>query len=124
MYHKIVNKFDVDCLEVSITQGSLINVISPEVKDKVIGTIREAVTIFDEYYGAARHPESDLGGFLIFIPSLSDKELFYNKILNYYNLDVTYAEIDEELINFNDIKFRQQTFLVSSDYGIVIVYPE
>ena len=93
-------------------------------KEKVFDAIWQTVSILDEYYEASRHPESDLGGFLIFIPTLQDTKLFYNKILNNYNLDIAYAEIDEEIALSGSIKFRQQTFLLSSDYGLVIVYPE
>lgn len=124
MYYKIVNKFDADCLEFSIINGSLMNDIQVEVKKKVMGAIRETVSILDEYYGESRHPESDLGGFLIFLPTLQDTEMFYDEILKHYSLDVTYTEVDEELAVSGNIKFRQQTFLLSSDYGLVIVYPE
>ncbi len=124
MYHKIVNIFDVDCLEASISKGKLTNDIPAEGKEKVMGAIRETVSIFDDYYGESRHPESDLGGFLMFLPTVQDTEMFYDKILNHYCLKVAYAEIDEEIAVSGKIKFRQQTFLLSSDFGIVIVYPE
>lgn len=124
MYHKIVNKFDVDCIETSITKGRLMKDIPTEVKERVMGAIRETVSIYDEYYGESRHSERDLGGFLMFLPTLQDKELFYGKILKHYNLDVAYSEVDEEIAVSDNLKFRQQTFLLSSDYGLVIVYPE
>jgi hypothetical protein len=124
MYYKLVNKFDVECLEECLEQGDILDGIISECKVKVIDTIRQTVNIFDEYYSASRHPESDLGGFLFFLPTLQDTKLFYNKILNYYNLDVAYAEVDEEIAISGSIIFRLQTFLLSSDYGLVIVYPE
>ena len=124
MYYKLVNKFDVECLEECLEQGDILDGIISECKVKVIDTIRQTVNIFDEYYSASRHPESDLGGFLFFLPTLQDTKLFYNKILNYYNLDVVYAEVDEEIAISGSIIFRLQTFLLSSDYGLVIVYPE
>lgn len=124
MYQKIVNKYDVEFLDASITKGRLMNDIPAEVKEKVMEVIRETVSIFDDYYGESRHPESDLGGCLIFLPTVQDTEMFYDKILNHYSIEVAYAEVDEEIAVSDNIKFRQQTFLLSSDFGIVIVYPE
>jgi hypothetical protein len=124
MYHKIVNKFDVDCLEASITMGRLMKDIPAEVKEKIMGATRETVSILDEYYGETRNPESNLGGFLMFLPTVQDTEMFYDKILKHYSIEVAYAEADEEVAASGDIRFRRQTFLLSSDYGIIIVYPE
>lgn len=123
MYYKIVNEFDVDCLNHSITHGTLMNDIPAEIQEVVIGSIHSTVSIFDDYYGASRHPESDLGGFLIFLPTLDDSELFYTRILNQYNLKEDYSESIDIIAEFGNIKFIQQTYILSSDYGIVLVLP-
>ncbi len=123
MYHKIVNKFDVDCLEKSITMGKLMNDIPTEVKKKVMGAIREIISILDEYYGEARHPDSDLGGFLIFLPAEQDTEMFYDKIMKHYNLDMEYAESVDVVADDGNIKFIQQTYILSSDFSIILVLP-
>jgi hypothetical protein len=124
MYYKIVNKFDVECLEQSVNQGKVMEGVSSESREKVMEAIRQTISIFDKYYGEQRHPESDLGGYLMFLPTLQDTELFYVKILNHYHLSVECAEVTEEVATSGNLKFIQQTFLLSSDYGIVILYPE
>lgn len=124
MYYKIVNRFDVECLLQSINHKKVMEEVATECREIVMDVIQQTISIFDEYYGEERHPERDLGGYLFFLSTLQDTELFYDKILNHYNLDVEYAEIDEEIAVSDNIKFRQQTFLLSSDYGLVIVFPK
>lgn len=123
MYHKIVNKFDVDCLEQCMYQSELLNASSSEIKASVMASIKDTVGIFDEYYGASRHPENDLGGFVIFMPTIHDTELFYAKILDHYNLTEECAESIDIVADWGNIKFIQQTYLLSSDFGIVLVLP-
>ncbi len=123
MYHKIVNKFDVECLERAMEQGNIMNGIPRELSEKVIGAIRETVGIFDEYYGGMRHPEASLGGDVILLPTIQDTELFYDEILKHYNLNEEYAESVDTVAEGDNIKFLQQTYLLSSDFGIVLVLP-
>jgi hypothetical protein len=123
MYHKIVNKFDVDCLEASITKGRLMNDIPVELKEEVMRAIRGTVSILDEYYGETRHPDSDLGGYTILLPTLQDTELFYDNIIKHYNLNIEYAESVDVLADSGNIKFIQQTYILSSDFGIILVLP-
>jgi hypothetical protein len=124
MYYKIVNRFDVECLLQSINHEKVMEEVTAGCREKVMDVIQQTISIFDEYYGEKRHPERDLGGYLLYLPTLQDTKLFYDKILKHYNLDVVYAEIDEEIAVSDNIKFRQQTFLLSSDYGLVIVFPK
>jgi hypothetical protein len=124
MYYKIVNRFDVECLGQSVYQGNVMEGVSTEYKEKVMEAIRKTINIFDEYYGEQRHPESDLGGYLMFLTTLQDTELFYEKILMHYHLSAECAEVTEEITTSGNLKLIQQTFLLSSDYGIVILYPE
>lgn len=123
MYYKIVNRFDVDCLEDSISQNRLMIDVQAEIKEKVTRAIRDTIAILDEYYGETRLPERDLGGFLIFLPTVQDTQIFYDKILKHFNLDIIYAEIDDEIVASDKIMFRLQIFNLSSDYSLVIVYP-
>ena len=113
----------MDFLDAINTKGRFINYFPVVLKEEVMRAIRGTVSILDEYYGETRHPDSDLGGYTILIPTLQDTELFYDKIMKHYNLDIEYAESVDVVADDGNIKFIQQTYILSSDFGIILVLP-
>ncbi len=82
----------------------------------------EALTILDEEYGTDRDPITDLGGYVVIIENPEDIQ----ELEELHNIDLTKSPSPE----FVDFIFTEQgsrytasLFLLSSDYGIIIILP-
>lgn len=99
---KLVNKRDIHKIDV------------PKL---ISNKISEFLEIFDEEYGANRHPDDSLGGFIMYIDNLEDKKTFEQE---YFNLYDTIFEW-QETYDYNGEKYKITLYILSSDYQIITV---
>ena len=82
----------------------------------------EALTILDEEYGTDRDPITDLGGYVVIIENPDEIQ----ELEELHNIDLTKCPIPE-FIDFiyteQESRYTASLFLLSSDYGIIIILP-
>lgn len=84
----------------------------------VIESIKESVDILESFYGVDRDIEVDLGGYVAIIQSPSDIEELKENLLDIYE---EIPELVERVTTCNNEVWLKLTFIMSSDYGIVVV---
>lgn len=94
------------------------------IPDEVIAEIHRVVDILDISYGFDRDVDRDDGGYVFLILPKSEEELtsLYVEILKKYHLREDDAEFKDLIYDDGKIRWYSDLFLVSSDYGITIVY--
>lgn len=123
MYYKITNLTDVECLKRSIKSRK--DEIKQEDYDmflEVMSSIENNINILSENYGDNRDSDSNLGGYLLLFTSTKDEELL-NVIYERYGINQEYAEFDDVLAENEKMQWTSRLFIISSDYGVVIVLP-
>ncbi len=85
---------------------------------KVMESIKESVDILESFYGVDRDIEADLGGYVAIIQSPSDIEELKENLLDIYE---EIPELVERVTTCNNEVWLKLTFIMSSDYGIVVV---
>jgi hypothetical protein len=82
----------------------------------------EALTILDEEYGADRDPITDLGGYVVILENPEDIQ----ELEELHNIDLT-KNPSPEFVDFiypeRGPRYTASLFLLSSDYGIIIILP-
>ena len=82
----------------------------------------EALTILDEEYGTDRDPITDLGGYVVIQKNLEEIQ----ELEEPHNIDLTKSPIPE-FVDFiytkQGSRYTASLFLLSSDYGIIIILP-
>ena len=82
----------------------------------------EALTILDEEYGKDRNLITDLGGYIAIVEH-PDEVVELEKL---HNCDLTknpYPEYVDFIITENGPLYTASLFLLSSDYGIIMILP-
>lgn len=123
MYYKITNLTDVECLKRSIKSRK--DEIKQEDYDmflEVMSSIENNINILSENYGDNRDSDRNLGGYLLLFTSTKDEELL-NVIYERYGINQEYAEFDDVLAENEKMQWTSRLFIISSDYGVVIVFP-
>ena len=82
----------------------------------------EALTILDEEYGTDRDPITDLGGYVAILENPEDIQ----ELEELHNIDLT-KNSSAEFVDFiypeRGPRYTASLFLLSSDYGIIIILP-
>jgi len=95
--------------------------ISP-LEEEVQTYALEALTILDEEYGTDRDPITDLGGYVAILENPEDIQ----ELEQLHNMDLTKSPIPE-FVDFiyteQGSRYTASLFLLSSDYGIIIILP-
>ena len=86
---------------------------------EVIDSIYETIDVLNENYGVNRDVESDLGGYVLIIENIVDIEILEQDKLQ--GLIPEYTEVIKCSEGFN---WTSSLFLLSSDYGIVVITTE
>ena len=90
--------------------------------EEVQEVVLEVLQILDENYGEDRNPKTDYGGYIILTESKEDLA----EIEVEMNVNVTVDGIPEyvDIIRCGNRKvYTSSLFLLSSDYGIVLIMP-
>lgn len=86
---------------------------------KVINGISEIIKILDDNYGANRHVDNDLGGYVIIVENIVDIE-----ILKQDKLQGLVAEYTDLIECSEGVNWTSSLFLLSNDYAIVVICTE
>lgn len=118
-------------------QGELLEEINEylllKLPSKVIQEAKALVGILDEFYGASRHPEYDLGGKVYILEKgTRNDSVEYKELLQAHNTTEEMTEytdiITEETTCVVDVEktyiWYTQLFILSSDYSIAIIYKD
>ena len=82
----------------------------------------EALTILDEEYGPDRDPINDLGGYVVILENPED----FQELEHLHNMDLTKnpcPEFVDFIFTEHGPRYTASLFLLSSDYGIIIILP-
>ena len=82
----------------------------------------EALTILDEEYGTDRDPITDLGGYVVILENPEDIQ----ELEELHKIDLTknpYPEFVDFIYTEQGSCYTASLFLLSSDYGIIIILP-
>ena len=89
------------------------------IPSEVIESIKVTIYVLNENYGVNRDVESDLGGYVLIIENIVDIEILEQDKLQ--GLIPEYTEVIKCSEGFN---WTSSLFLLSSDYGIVVITTE
>ncbi len=97
-----------------------------DIPREVVKEIQRTVRILDDNYGNSRDVDQDDGGFVLLLLSEDEKEIkkMYDAILKKYSLRRELAEFEDVIVQDRQREWHLVLFLVASEYGITIVYPE
>lgn len=102
---------------------SLYGVMNKIIPDKVLDSLYEKVTVFDENYGDTRNLLKSLGGYCAVFPTIEDQEQSYQTILDKHYIQKELHEYQEEIVD-EGCFWIEELYMISSDYGIVMFYPK
>lgn len=117
MYQRIKNRLDAKFLLADMrAQGK--NVF---VGDRIL----ELAGVLDDAYGRNRKAH-DMGGYILYFPDAQTYEDTVVDIWEFYNIEPTLYEYMEYIgeSESSDIQWVEKLFLLSSDDGLVLVYPQ
>ena len=128
MFYKVVNGFDADMLLEALEDGFVSDIKSmPADYRKACSqanqSLNEQIMRFDEFYDKYRNPDRDLGGFAYFLPTIEDAERFLDKIKEWHHITDMPSEYEDIVAEYHDVEFVEELFILSSDFGLVILYP-
>ena len=83
---------------------------------EVINSISEIIGILDENYGANRHIDNDLGGYVLIVENIINIE-----ILKQDKLQGLIPEYTDVIECSGGVNWTSSLFLLSSDFSIVVV---
>ena len=128
MYFKVINRFDVEALQQEaearlLWSDECLTTNDKEVYTKALSGVSEIISILDSAYRADRDAEADLGGFVYLFPSIKDYQVYIEKIKEYHHMTGIIAEFTDILSENERFQIVSETYILSSDYSIVMVYP-
>lgn len=86
---------------------------------EVINNVLEVINVLDENYGANRHVDNDLGGYVLIAESIVDI-----KILKQDKLQGLIPEYTDIIGCSEGINYTCTLYLISNDYAILVVTTE
>lgn len=89
------------------------------IPSEVTESIKVAIDILNENYGADRYIETDLGGYIVIVENIVDIEM-----LKKGKLQGLIAEYTDIIECSEGVNWTSSLFLLSSDYAIVVVTTE
>ena len=128
MYFKVINRLDVEALRQEAEDGLLwsnesLTSDEKEVCMMSLSGVGETIRILDSAYRSDRDAEADLGGFVYFFPSIKDYERYVGRIKDYHHMTGLITEFTDVLSEKEGFQMVSETYILSSDYSIVLVYP-
>lgn len=127
MYHVIANFQSIEELQTRLREENLTPIVELNQEEReasleALNAMKESIGYLDENYGEHRHLEHDLGGYGIALLKQEDYEAYYQKILEYHHITDAEPEYEDIVAISPSLVYIRQTFLVSSDYAVVILY--
>lgn len=93
---------------------------------KVVDVAESNIEILDKYYGAERNVDNDDGGYICMIVPKHGKsaETLCKDVLKKYQMGQKDFEFHDFICDDGNNKWYLDLFLVTNDYGIVLIYPK
>lgn len=114
MYYRIKKNFDVEMLRKEF--GS-------EKMNQVFDLMLEKLSILESAYGQFQEYK-EYGGEILFFTTKEDFEELYPQLLTEYKLKENEAEYTDDIVEVEDVIWREKLFLLGSEYALVLVYSE
>lgn len=86
-------------------------------------SLHNKVAVLDDYYGNTRDLQKELGGFCIVFPTVDDWTQSCQTVFDKHHMEKELYEYREELTDGNCC-WIEELYMTSSDYGIVLFYPQ
>lgn len=94
-----------------------------QIPEIVLDALEERLTILDEFYGADRDWEKDLGGFgVIVYPGTTQNEM--KRWLHSHHISENDYEYMDDLCTVDGVSWKERLFMLNNDYGIVMMHSE
>lgn len=114
MYYKISNMFDY------MMMYSAFKDKSPKI---TLDAVLDKVKILEESINKVRDFR-DYGSSIMLFPTEKAFDNVYDKFLEHYKVDDDLAEYCDELTEEDGVVWKEKLFLIGSETGFVLVYPE
>ena len=94
-----------------------------QIPEIVLDALEERLTILDEFYGADRDWEKDMGGFgVIVYPGTTQNEM--KRWLHSHHISESDYEYMDDLCTVDGVSWKERLFMLNNDYGIVMMHSE
>ena len=97
--------------------------LSGILSNDALASLRKKVAVLDDYYGDTRDMQKDLGGFCVVFPTIDDWMESCQTVFDKHHMEKELYEYREELTDGNCC-WIEELYMTSSDYGIVLFYPQ
>lgn len=88
----------------------------------VVERVKEVLTILDDSYGKAR-TSRDMGGYVFLFSNETTYNASIDKILTNSNIQSSMCEYSDIISSSQDITWKEELYLVSSDDSITVIHP-
>lgn len=88
----------------------------------VVERVKEVLTILDDAYGKAR-TSRDMGGYVFLFSNETTYNASIDKILINSNIQTSMCEYSDIISSSQDITWKEELYLVSSDDSITVIHP-
>lgn len=131
MYYKIVTKLDYECLEISHRKSKDECESRRNAFGLVLESVKETINLLSQYdlENRERDSDKDLGGYLaLYQDVIDEREETYQRLMDRYGISPELKEFEDIICEYQDldqqgIQWVMQTFILSSDYCLVIAFP-
>lgn len=96
---------------------------SKDVPQIVIDRMGEVIQILDDNYGAERSC-FDYGGYVLYFPSEKTYQENISDIFSFYHINADNFEYSDTISRGEGKEWHETLYLLSSDDGLVLVYPQ
>lgn len=120
-YFRIMNQLDGKML----CEDVLNNIKNASVRNKLTERIFEITNTLDDNYGDDRNSYS-MGGYILFFEETESYEKWIDNIFELYHISSDLAEYHDTIVTTeeNETVWNEILFMLSSDDGLIIIYPE
>lgn len=120
-YFRIMNQLDGKML----CEDVLNNIKNESVRNKLTERIFEITNTLDDNYGDDRNSYS-MGGYILFFEETESYEKWIDNIFELYHISSDLAEYHDTIVTTeeNETVWNEILFMLSSDDGLIIIYPE
>lgn len=120
-YFRIMNQLDGKML----CEDVLNNIKNESVRNKLTERIFEITNTLDDNYGDYRNSYS-MGGYILFFEETESYEKWIDNIFELYHISSDLAEYHDTIVTTeeNETVWDEILFMLSSDDGLIIIYPE
>ena len=91
--------------------------------EAVIPTIKEQISILDQFYGIDRNPDTDGGWLALILEPITREDKEYKDLLEKYHIESSeYAEIIEDITEDENYFYRMEVFIMT-EFALILIYP-